>query len=251
MPLRWYFCFTAPVRSYHCVGTVVPMGWYFFWYSGRDAGLRAGSSVEALAPAAAALVGAALEVDPLVADLVIGLQFDARLAPFISLTDKVGQEVLEKQGVDAFRLPFGTHGDEQHVEVVVVLPLQRLQQVPPAEGPQASATLLEGARERRHTNTGADEASVLVGNATDEFRIDGVEIHRDVLLNLPFAQGRVAEQVGIGRVDDLEDVASVGFGNLLAGLELLDLQPVLFLNQVGHAHQSRRRRHRVGSHAHP
>ena len=85
----------------------------------------------------------ALEVVPLCLHLRVGLQFGIALRVLESQLVVCGDYIGKYQCHGTLALILGLHGHEQHLGGLRVVPLECLDEMPPAEGQHESPCLLE------------------------------------------------------------------------------------------------------------
>ena len=99
--------------------------------------------VDFLFPASSALMDSPVEINPLILHLRVGLKLHTRLTPLISATDEIRQQVLKEQCIHTLALPFRPHSDEEHLQMVHMLPFECLQQIVPSEREEFAFTFLD------------------------------------------------------------------------------------------------------------
>lgn len=151
---------------------------------------------------------AAFEILPLSLHSRVVFELEVALGEFQAVANVEGKEIGEEQGVDAFALIFGLDGHEHEVDDVV-LAFDGLEQPCPSQREEASAALLEGAAERWHRDSDADELVLAVDDDADIVELENAEIHVDIIVDLLRSQRRVAVQLVVGLVDELEEGQTV------------------------------------------
>ena len=178
----------------------------------------------------------AVEILPLSLNLHVGLHLDVGLSPLEAEALVARDEVVEEQSVGAFLTVFGQNAYEQKVYDVGLVELQRTQYVPPAEGEELSAALLQGVCERRYGDAHTNHlmvGCVPVFDDGDEVEVCHGQIHLHVLLYLSVGELRVAIEVLEGLVHYIEYLLAVSvLAVYLIALQLLHLQVVALLDHL-------------------
>ena len=94
---------------------------------------------------------------PEILDTVVGLHLGVGFAVLEPALDEHRDQVVEDDGMDAPVPVVRVHGDHQQLQAILVLPVGGLEEVPPAEGEDVSASFLRGAGDGRHREGNAHE----------------------------------------------------------------------------------------------
>ena len=168
------------------------------------------------------------------------LQLRTRLRPLDPIFIINRYKVVEEQGVHTQPLIVGAHGHQQHLRVVLVLPLQRLQQMPPSCGPQTAARLLQRLRQTGHRHGDTHQLTLVVLHQRHHIHLEQGHILVEELLRLGVREGGESEYWGVGLVQQFEDLWSVGTPLHLFTRGLDHLQPDLLPGILRHTGISRR-----------
>ncbi len=125
-----------------------------------------------------------IEVLPLREDTLVGLHLRTCDGPFEVVGLELADEVVEDERVGPLAAVFGQYADEQEVDGVGLVPFQDLQQVPPAEGQEATVVgLSECLRERGEGDAEAHHL-IAVHDGGDEVEVGNLDIVVDQFVDL-------------------------------------------------------------------
>lgn len=101
--------------------------------------------LEVFAIAAVTAMRDGLQILPLGENTLVTLHLRTRLSPVEAIGLELADEVVEDEGVGTLTTIFGQYTDKQEIDGVSLVPLEYLQQMPPAKGQVATIVrLLEG-----------------------------------------------------------------------------------------------------------
>ena len=132
----------------------------------------------------AALALLDFEVSPLGADVEVGLELGVGLSVHETTLEELLHEVHEDDGIDTFLLVLRLDSDEEHLEILLVLPIHRAEDVEPAKGEELAVAFFEGAGDGRHHDSEADDVSVLVLRAENMIASRGVQVQTRIVFVL-------------------------------------------------------------------
>ena len=174
-----------------------------------------------------------LQVLPLGEDTLVRLHLGTCDGPFEAIGLELTDEVVEDQGVGTLAAVLGQDADQQQVDGVGLVPLQGLQQRPPAEGQEPAVVGL--AQRLRERGEGDAEAYHLIAihDSGHQVQVGYLDVVVHELVDLTLRELGETVEILIGGVQQMEHLTTEAFIDQFLPRELMHAEAIALLDQLG------------------